>query len=285
MAIYLAPTKNFVQTTLNGAITNSATTITLNSTANLQSPGYIVVDRVDANGTSTPSAREVISYTGISSNDLTGCTRGADGSTASAHSSGAIVETTPVIGMWNNMATAISQFADSNGYITAINSPVSIAIGNFKTISVNSIASVAQIATAGLSANGATIATSLNVANASVVGLGLSPVFVGSGFYSGPTLAIGGLLIAPRPATLKWVSAITKYVASTASVAFDFKVNGVSVFANATTAPAISAGGTFVSIASIANTGIVAGAILQGDILSVGANGAIQEVSIIGGTN
>lgn len=277
MAIFLAPTKNFTQTTLNGAITNSATTITLNSTANLQSPGYIVIDRVDANGLSTPSSREVVSYTGISSNDLTGCTRGADGSTAAAHSSGAIVETTPVIGMWNNMATAISGFADSNGYIAAINSPVSIAIGNFKTISANSIASIAQLNVA----NGY-IGNLLSIA--SVVGLGISPAFVSSGFYSGPTLAIGGLLIAPRPATLKWVSAVTKYVASTASVAFDFKVNGVSVFANATTAPAISAGGTFVSTASIANTGILSGAILQGDVLSVGAAGAIQEITIQGGT-
>lgn len=71
---------------LNGSLNNdtagtggSGTSITLNSTANFPSSGTIKV------------GAEFISYTGISSNDLTGITRDVAG-TRSAHSSGATVE-------------------------------------------------------------------------------------------------------------------------------------------------------------------------------------------------
>ncbi len=63
-------------TTLNGAITAGAATITLTSAAGFPTSGFVVI-----NG-------EVIQYTGVSTNDLTGCTRGLFGTTASAHSSG-----------------------------------------------------------------------------------------------------------------------------------------------------------------------------------------------------
>lgn len=101
-SLYKAPTVNFKSNDLNGAINDSVTTITLTSTTDLQAPGYIVIDREDGAGAATPAKREVVSYTGISSNDLTGCSRGADGSTARSHSDGALVEATFTVGMWNN---------------------------------------------------------------------------------------------------------------------------------------------------------------------------------------
>ncbi|ATZ80938.1 membrane associated protein [Bodo saltans virus] len=70
-------------TTLNGTITNSATTITLTSAAQFPSSGTIKIDS------------EYISYTAISVNDITGCTRGAFNSTAATHTSG-----TSVIGVF-----------------------------------------------------------------------------------------------------------------------------------------------------------------------------------------
>ena len=80
--LFKAPTINFKSTSLDGAINDSATTISVTSATNMQAPGYIVIDREDGSGTATPNSREVVKFTGISSNDLTGCTRGADGSTA-----------------------------------------------------------------------------------------------------------------------------------------------------------------------------------------------------------
>lgn len=70
--------RNAFETTLNGAINNSVTTITLTSASGLTAPGYIVIDP------DSPSLREYISFTGISVNDLTGVTRGLAGSASGA---------------------------------------------------------------------------------------------------------------------------------------------------------------------------------------------------------
>ena len=146
-SFYVAPTANFISKTLNGAITDLATTITLSSTTNVQAPGVAVVDRTDSAGTSTPNAREVIAFTGISGNDLTGVTRAFDASTARSHSDGAIVEFTPATGMWNSLTTIVATAMTSDGYLKAIPSPVSIAIGRFTQFDASSIASIARIQT------------------------------------------------------------------------------------------------------------------------------------------
>src|SRR3990167_10197438 len=115
--IFLAPTKNFITKTLSGAIDDSATTITLNNTTSLQTPGYAVINRVDANGNATSGSREEIYYTGISGSDLTGVTRNADGSTARTHADGSRVDFTPTVGMWNSLATIISTGFTGDGYL------------------------------------------------------------------------------------------------------------------------------------------------------------------------
>lgn len=107
MTVFYAPTINYWSTTLNSTINKTVDTITLQSTTGLQYPGVIVIDREDGNGTATPNSREVVSFTGISGNDLTGCTRGFDNSDASAHSSGALVESICTAGMWNGMIDAL----------------------------------------------------------------------------------------------------------------------------------------------------------------------------------
>lgn len=270
--LWVAPTANFVSTTLNGAITSSAGTITLTSTSGMQAPGYVVIDRTDSAGTATPNAREVVSFTGISGNDLTGCTRPADGSTARSHGDGAVVETVPTVGMWNSLVTIVNAGLDGSGYLKAIPSPVSIS---------RLEAPFARIPSALVSV--ATILGHLTVSGASISGIPLSPVFIGPGDYSGPTIAIGGLVSAPRATTLSWVAAFTRYVVSTASVAFDIKLRGASIFANATTAPAIAAGGTYVSTSSIATRNINPADLIQADVLSVGANGFVRQITIQAG--
>jgi hypothetical protein len=60
-------------TTLNGAITDSDTTITLTSASGFSAAGTVRI------------GNELITYTGISTNDLTGCTRGTNSTTAAAH--------------------------------------------------------------------------------------------------------------------------------------------------------------------------------------------------------
>jgi len=79
-AIYVDSALSFtgVTTTLNGNISNSATTITLTDASAFPSSGQVKI------------GSEIITYSGKSSNDLTGCTRGVSGA-AAAHSSGATV--------------------------------------------------------------------------------------------------------------------------------------------------------------------------------------------------
>lgn len=254
--LFVAPTANFVQTTLNGNINDSQSTITLNSTSNLQAPGYIVIDRVDSGNTATPNAREIVFYTGVSGNDLTGCTRGADNSTARSHSSGAIVETTPSVGMWNSLATIIDRAITNDGYLKAIASPVSIARMH--------------------------IQTHLEVSGASVTGnFPLNPVFAFVGSLSGPTTTPQVPLSMPQAGSFRWFSVMTRTVASGASAIIDINVNGVSVF-DAGTRPAIAGGGTFVSTASIATKAFAMGARLSWDYDTTG--GHITDFTIQGRT-
>ena len=107
---------NGFSTTLNGAITISDDTIALTKVISLPTGGGIlVIDRVNASGTSTPSTREYISYTAISGNSITGCSRGIAGSTPQAHSSGAIVEEVWSVTHVLDLISFLNVAHDSNG--------------------------------------------------------------------------------------------------------------------------------------------------------------------------
>ena len=67
-------------TTLNGTINNSATSIVLTDASSFTSTGTILIDN------------ERISYTGKSTNTLTGCTRGFNSTAAASHTTGATVK-------------------------------------------------------------------------------------------------------------------------------------------------------------------------------------------------
>ena len=67
-----------LQTTLSADITASDTTISLTSTTNFPTSGFIMIESVNTDSTSASYGsfqNEVIEYTGVSGNDLTGCTR------------------------------------------------------------------------------------------------------------------------------------------------------------------------------------------------------------------
>ncbi len=271
--IYLAPTQNYIQKTLNGAISDVQTTITLSSTTNLQAPGVVVINRVDSNGNKlSASLREVVYYTGIAGNDLTGCTRGGDGSTAQVHGDAQVVETMPTVGMWNNLATIVSSGLDSNGYLRSINSPVSVALMQITKEVVASVSSIAALF----------VGVRLDVSAASVTGLGLNPVWNIKGLLSGATTSMDNPLPMPRPGNFGYFNFVTRTVASGVSAIIDVKKNGVSIF-DTVGRPMIAAGGTFVSTASIKTTNFN-----QGDILTLdyaGTGGAIRDFLVLGKAN
>ena len=65
---------------LNGALNNSATTITVDSTTGFSTVGTILI------------GSEQVTYTGVSSTTFTGCTRGANSTSAAAHLDNAVVQ-------------------------------------------------------------------------------------------------------------------------------------------------------------------------------------------------
>ena len=66
-------------TLLNGTINNSVTTVVVTSTTGFAATGIILIDS------------ELITYTGKTGTDFTGCTRGTNGTVAASHTTGATV--------------------------------------------------------------------------------------------------------------------------------------------------------------------------------------------------
>ena len=105
-------------TTLNGLLQNdtagtggSGTSITLASATGFSGTGGTIL--VGALGSATA---EIITYTGVSSNDLTGITRGALGSSTAAHNSGSLVtEISSFIG-WGQQTTVSSVILDPGNW-------------------------------------------------------------------------------------------------------------------------------------------------------------------------
>lgn len=76
---------NGLQTTLAVACSNSDVTLTLTSTTGFPTTGLVTIDNT-----------EIVSYTGVSGATITGCVRGADGTTAASHLIGVTVGLTVV---------------------------------------------------------------------------------------------------------------------------------------------------------------------------------------------
>jgi len=87
-------TTGVATTTLNGSITNSATSIVLTSASGFPTTGTVLIDN------------ELITYSGVSTNTLTGCTRGTNGTLAAAHSSGATVQNSATFEGWGTSASS-----------------------------------------------------------------------------------------------------------------------------------------------------------------------------------
>lgn len=94
-------------TTLSSSITDSDTTIACNSLSGVPTGTAVTmtIDRVDSNGTATPSKQERVVGV-VSGNNLTNCVRNVDGDTAQAHSAGAVVEMIWDADTWNDAIDA-----------------------------------------------------------------------------------------------------------------------------------------------------------------------------------
>lgn len=246
-------TSNAFSTTLNGNIAAGDTTIALTSTTGLQAPGVLVIDRQDSVGTNTPTLREFITYTGISTNNITGVTRGVAGSQAQSHNSGGNVEETMSVTHWGDLVDFLTTSHDSAG---------------------NILTSLATISTVR-------VLTHLNASGASISGrFPLHPVWVVSGGVSNATTSVGKPLPMPQVGEFQSFSMVLRTPASGASLFIDINKNGTSIFTDQNTRLLIPGGGTYVSTASIGTRTFVPGDIFTVDIDGGGGSGS--DLTILG---
>ncbi len=270
--IWKVGTSNAFNTTLNGGITAGDASITLASVSGIQAPGVLVIDRVDANNTATPTTREYISFTGIAGSAVTGCSRGLGGSSAQSHNSGARVEEVWSITHVNDFIDTFLVSHDAGGKI------VSTSTATLSTIRLltNLNASGASVIDGDL-----TIWNSLTLSGASINGnFGVHPAWVIGGAVSLATTYVGKPLPMPMGGTWRFFSMVLRTPASGASLVIDINKNGTSIFTDQNTRLLISGGGTYASTASIGTKGFTAGDILSADIDMGGGSGS--DLSIIG---
>ena len=105
-------------TTLNGAISNTDTTIVVVSTTGFSTTGAIIIEN------------ELITYTGITATSFTGCTRGAAGSANVSHTSGTAVSGAQVAVANTPTLLELNTTDQSNGVtLNTATSEVTVAIG------------------------------------------------------------------------------------------------------------------------------------------------------------
>ena len=105
---FMKAAKNWTGSIGAGGVSDAiTTTIPLISSIGLPTDTAIeiTIDRVDANGTATPTKMEVIKGV-ISGNNIINGVRGVEG-TAQAHAAGAVVEIMLTADMWNNFIDAM----------------------------------------------------------------------------------------------------------------------------------------------------------------------------------
>lgn len=261
------PSVENVSTTLSSGITDVASSMDVADASSIVSPCYLVIDRVDASGTAkSTSLWEYVKVTNVAGNTLT-ISRGQNGSTQQAHSSGAVVEAVVTSAHFEEWYDVLNPEHDSAG---------GHVITGTATVAGMNLASVATIASAGIGA--ARVVTSFNASGASLSGIPLSPVFVFVGSLSGPSTLLQSPLVMPRGGRWQFANYWTRTVASGVSAIVDLNINGSSIFDDVGR-PMIAAGGTFASTASIKTKNFFRGDRLSWDY--DGTGGHITDFDIM----
>ena len=118
--------QNFFATRLTTDIGASDTTITL-ETAPTETSGRLVLEARN------PTQREIIKYTGVAGNDITGVTRGEGGTSAKTHTRNALVEMNLIAEDIQDLYDAYDSFvaSNANGWVDLLSAPNTVtALGN-----------------------------------------------------------------------------------------------------------------------------------------------------------
>lgn len=148
-------------TTLSSTLAQSATTAALSSTSGLPTDTAVTVtiDRVDSNGTATPSSEEVVTGV-VSGSNIQNLVRGKEGTSDQAHSAGAVVEMLWTETVWNDAVDGMVAEHNQDGTHSAVTAD-SVVVADGGTLEVDTV----NEATA---ANGVTI-DGLNIKDSKLV--------------------------------------------------------------------------------------------------------------------
>jgi hypothetical protein len=231
-------------TTLSASCTDTDTTIHLTTVVNLPNEGVL----------SFTDNAEIIHYTGKSGNDITGCTRGYDSSTATAHSSGCGIEMRYIARLHNYIKDTIIAIEVKLDTREAVANK-GIASG-YASLDASTLVPLAQIPTTLTGKDADTVDTShasAFVTHALVTAVNDFLIASGNGVVVKKTLAetltILGKAIASGLASLDASSLVVQEPASKAQASGLASLNASSlVIQNPATAYLPLAGGTMVGI-------------------------------------
>ena len=137
--------QNFFATRLATDIGSSDTTITL-ETAPSEVEGRLVLEARNS------TKREIISYTGVSGNDITGVTRGIGGTSATDHLKNSLVEMNVTAEDLQDIIDAFDSFAasNSNGWTDSIILPTAVTYLGQRSYQLTYNSSIAAIKSVGM---------------------------------------------------------------------------------------------------------------------------------------
>lgn len=152
-ATTLSTAVNGLSTPLVGDHAAGLTTITVTSSSGAPTAGYVYVDT------------EVIRYTGTTPTTLTGCTRGADGTSAAFHANGATVKFGSIADHHNSLAAAAIALQTKVGLNTNGATASTIDAGQLaanSTLTMSTVITGAGLRDSRANVSGATVMTKLD---------------------------------------------------------------------------------------------------------------------------
>lgn len=262
-------TEENVSTTLSSGITDVADTMDVADASKIVSPCYLVIDRVDSAGTvKATSLWEYVKVTNVATNTLS-ITRGQNGSTQQAHSSGAVVEAVVTSAHFEDWYNALNpEHSAAGGHV--ITGTMTIAGMNLASVATIAVGSFTNVNTTGY----------LNAAGASITGFPLNPTWYIPSLPSLPTTGLGRPMAMPRSGVWKFATVTLSANISQPTVFFDINKNFGSIFD--TIGRPLIAGGTFVSTASIKTPAFKAGDVLNVDyeVIDLGGNNVDATITL-----
>jgi hypothetical protein len=211
-----------IASTLNGTITNSATSIVLTSAASFPTSGNAFIED------------EEITWSGKSSNTLTGVTRGANGTTAATHNTGVAIYVPKFTGLVRDASDdTFKMFRNLSGLAPTSTINFSNADLTYAPLTIGALTAAGGTFSGDLAVNGSDITTTgtgtatLFNTNATTLNIGGAATVVSLGAATGTTTVNNGLTVSGITNVKSIVEVMDSKTSATGTVTHDFTTTDV----------------------------------------------------------